>query len=191
MTEVESVESIGPVENGITVWEGAVRDKARNQCSNCGSGDRLRVQLIVPIPAGGRYIVSNGVLLCRTCDMARQSVPVSGPQSNRWPINLWISRALHDRIQDVIKTKNGFRSMSSMARFLIDRYVSDEGLFDDLEQYQDAGNDVKINLWVDKDTYEIFHSKLKRRGVTVTDAVKALIRMYDSGAGAVVNGRKQ
>jgi hypothetical protein len=45
---------------------------------------------------------------------------------------------------------------------------------------------VKLNVWVDRDRYDQFQAMLQNRGVTVTDGLKSLIRMYELEAGAVV-----
>jgi len=169
------------------LWEREVRVRAQNKCSNCGSDDRLRVHMIVPLEAGGHFVESNGVLLCRTCDMAKDFSP--GVKSGRWPVNIWVSRRLYDRIQETIQVKNGVKSMSSLARYLISKYITDEDSFDDLEQYQESGNDVKINVWVDKDKYETFQVLLKRRGMTVTDALKALITVWHGEGVHFKNGK--
>jgi hypothetical protein len=78
--------------------------------------------------------------------------------------------------------------MSAFIRYLIGKYVADDSFFDDLEQYQDSGNEVKINVWVERSRYDVFQAKLKKRGMTVTDGLKALIRVFDD---ETVNGRKR
>jgi hypothetical protein len=58
------------------------------------------------------------------------------------------------------------------------KYIVDEARFDDLERHQDSGADVKINVWVDVDAYTTFRQLVDARGLTVTDAVKSLILVY-------------
>jgi len=62
------------------------------------------------------------------------------------------------------------------------RYLQSEKQFDDLEQYQDVEgvDDVKINAWVPKATYDTFKIMLDRRGMSVTEALKALVMVYES-----------
>jgi len=169
-----------------SAWKQAVRIKCRSRCSNCGSTDKLRVRMIVPEEAGGKMIESNGVVLCRVCEMAAGSIPSGSRGYDRRLISFWVSRNLHSRILEAVSAKNGFRSMGSLIRYLMSQYISDEQRFDDLEQYQDSGSEVKLNVWVDRDRYEDFRSMLQNRGVTVTDGLKSLFRMYDLEAGAIM-----
>lgn len=167
-------------------WEHLIRTKCRNKCANCGSTDRLRVRMIVPKEAGGQLEPHNGALLCRACEMAMDSVGRTTKERARRPINFWVSRRLHNRLKNGVRTRNGFTSMGSLVRYLVGSYVTDEGRFDDLEQYQEEGADVKINVWVEADSYGEFKELLVNRGMTVTDAVKALIRMYEAEAEPLV-----
>ena len=174
------VEFISPTESDEKAhFEQRVREFAKDRCLNCGGIDRTRVSLIVPESAGGTYSTSNGVLLCRPCEMAAESVRQSRyHEQPRRILNFWVSRKLYNRIQAGTETKNGFNSVSALVRYLMSKYIVDEGRFDDLEQYQDAGADVKINVWVDMPSYATFKTLVDKRGITVTDAVKNLILMY-------------
>lgn len=175
-----------------TEWEKFIWDRNRGRCSNCGSEDRLRVKMVVPIEAGGKLVESNGVLLCRTCEMAAEAANAAGGAGSvRRPVNFWVSRSLYDRIQEGIKTRNGFSSMGSLIRYLMTKYVLDEHRFDDLESYQDSGADVKINVWVPMDGYSTFKQLIDKRGMTVTDGIKALVRMYESEAEPLVSRRSE
>lgn len=160
-------------------FEQQVREACKDRCSNCGGEDRTRVVMIVPVDAGGQHVVSNGALLCRPCEMAAESL-VSGKrrEQDRRILNFWVSRKLYDRIQKSTSTKDGFNSVSSLVRYLMSKYIFDEARFDDLEQYQDSGADVKINVWVDIGSYATFKRLVDKRGMTVTDAVKSLILVY-------------
>lgn len=171
-------------------WEEKVRERCRDKCSNCGGTDRLKVGMIVPVEAGGQYVESNGCLVCRACEMASEAVRNQGPDSDRRPLNFWVSRRFYDSIQHNLATKNGFRSMGSLVRYLMSTYVGDESRFDDLTNYQDSGANVKINVWVSRETYAVFKGMLDKRGVTVTDAVKALVMMYEDEAAPVVRRKK-
>lgn len=161
------------------VWEEQVRENNRNRCSNCGNTDRLKVRMIVPPEAGGQYVVSNGVVLCRTCEVAADSAKSKKTDARR-PINFWVPRALYNALQDRAKD-SAFQSMASLVRYLMTKYVEDETRFDDLEQYQEIpGADVKINVWVDGTVYAAFKEKVNARDLTVTDALKALIKMFEA-----------
>lgn len=160
-----------------------IRDKYRNRCLNCGSDHKLKVKLVVPLEAGGRKIESNGILVCRACEMSSETIaPLVGTQGERRMINFWVSRRIHDRMTNGMATSRGIRSMSSLVRYLMVSFVDDVARFDDLEQYQQDGDqsDVKVNVWVPKDQYKTFHRLVNERGLTVTDAIKGLIQMFDT-----------
>ena len=101
--------------------------------------------------------------------------------ANNRPINFWTSRKLFNRMENGVCSDNGFKSKSALIRYLMNKYISDEGQFDDLEQYQDCveADAAKVNAWVPKDTYETFKARMDRRGMSVTDAIKALIMVFD------------
>lgn len=173
-------------------WEELVREAFKDRCSNCGGEDRLRVRMVVPEAAGGHRVVSNGILLCRPCELASESLSREPARdAQRRILNFWVSRKLYDRIQHGLVTRNGFNSVSSLVRFLMSKYVIDEARFDDLEQYQDVGTDVKINVWVDTSAYSTFKQLVDKRGMTVTDAVKSLVMMYESQAEPLMQKRSE
>lgn len=165
-------------ENWVTrAWE-----RARNQCTNCGGTDRLRLSLVVPEEAGGKETASNATILCRSCDVARSMLsrpgaPASGKDAR--PINFWVSRRLYTTLQNGLSTRYGFKSVASLVRFLMSKYVADAQRFDDVLHYQDQGSEVKINVWVPRDSYAVFKELATRNGGTVTDTLKGLIRMYE------------
>ena len=179
----------GTGEPAEATWVTQVFERAQHRCSNCGGADRLKAKLIVPESAGGQKTVSNGFLICRPCEMAseivsRSASPASG--SSTRPINFWMSRSLHSKITNGLSHRYGFRSVSSLVRFLMAKYVSDVERFDDVAQFQDEGSDVKVNVWVPRDTYDTFKSLVDKNGLTVTDALKGMIRMYEIQADRVV-----
>lgn len=145
--------------------------------------------MVVPLEAGGQYVEFNGVLLCRSCEMASETYAKSAVPTERL-LNFWVSRKLSDRLQLGLKTASGFNSMGSLIRYLLAKYVEDESRFDDLELYQDRGADVKINVWVEKDRYNTFKAMLDKRGITVTDAIKSLIVMYQEQAEPLMGPRE-
>lgn len=164
-------------------WTSRVWEACGGKCSNCGSTHRLKVEMIVPKVAGGQEVVSNGTLLCRTCELAREigskvSSPASGGHTR--PINFFVSQDLHGKLKNGLGAEYGFRSVSSLIRFLMSQFVADANRFDDLALYQDGGSDVKVNVWVGRDMYDTFKAITDRNGMTVTDTLKGLIRMYES-----------
>lgn len=169
-------------------FQRSVLDRSAHQCDNCGSQDRVRARMVVPEEAGGLYRESNGIALCRTCDMARESVARDADKNRGYVVSVWMSKGLRERVAAVLGP-NGFRSWSSLTRYLMSKYVMEEKIFDDLEQYQDFDSEVKVTVRVDQDRYSTFAAMLKRRGLTVTEALKGLYLMYSSDAGAVINRR--
>lgn len=170
-------------------WATRVSIACGNKCSNCGSDHRLKVRMIVPEEAGGERVVSNGTLLCRTCELAREiSLKIPQPASGEHtrPINFFVSQELHGKLQNGLATDYGFRSVSALIRFLMSKFVRDSDEFDDLAMYQDGGSDVKVNVWVGRDVYASFKALTDKQGVTVTETLKGLIRMYESEARRIV-----
>jgi hypothetical protein len=161
-------------------WTKDVMHQHQERCGNCGGTDRLKVHMVVPEEAGGKLEGTNGTVLCRTCEMAKESVERSARGAERRPVNFWVSRKLYTRIDESLRTRNGFVSIGSLVRYLMTKYVVDPARFDDIERYQDFGGaDVKLNVWVDADTYETFREVLAQQRMTVTEALKALIQVYD------------
>lgn len=156
-------------------WEQKILERANDKCSNCGSTHKVRVKPVVPIEVGGKLSAENGTTLCRACEMAADVVASSSAGAAQRPVNFWVSRRLYDKI----KSLNGFKSTGSLIRFLMSKYVVDAARFDDLGQWQEDGTDVKINVWVDKGVYGTFKTLVNDNGLTVTDALKALVRMYE------------
>lgn len=155
-------------------WEQRVLERTGGHCANCGGEDRVRVRMIIPPEAGGQRVETNGVALCRPCELASESMR-SG-SSDRRLVNFWVSRDLYDWIQG----DTGFSSMGALVRYLAAKYITDEQRFDDLEQHQDVGTDVKLNVWIEADRYATFKTMVDKRGMTVTDAFKALLRVFQT-----------
>lgn len=172
-------------------WEKLVLDRHRGKCDNCGSDIRVRVRAIVPVEVGGEYTLSNGTTLCRSCDLVVDSRARESKGDEKQPVNFWVSRRLHDRILKSFESRNGFVGMGPLVRFVMAKYVLDEDRFDDLEQYQDEGTDVKVNLLADGKTYDSFKRLVNKRGLTVTDAVKSLLVMYQEEAVPLMKERKE
>lgn len=185
--ETEAPKSELEVVRGDTqrAWESVVLAEARGKCANCGSEDRLRARMVVPDVAGGKLTPSNGIVLCRTCELAMDSASrYVEPGQMKRPVNFWVSKKLYDRLHDESE-KTSFKSMAGLVRFLMTKYVSDPDRFDDLAQYQDVGTDVKVNVWVESGIYSRFKELVDRRGSTVTDALKGLIGMFENEASAL------
>lgn len=167
-----------PIAGDETVWRKAVLEHYRSRCSNCGGTERVTVLAHVPFEAGGTRAVSNGFTLCRTCELVTRSVQ-EGKSGDRRPINFWISRALDRSLSELVEGgKSQFRSIGSLVRSLIEVYLHDPERFDDLEFYQDAGSDVKVNAWVDAEQYDRFREVVLQQGLTMTDVLKALIMQF-------------
>ena len=94
-------------------WESTVLGEARGKCANCGSEDRLRPRMVVPEVAGGKLIPSNGIVLCRTCELAMDSAGrYVEPGQMKRPVNFWVSKKLYDRLQNESE-KTAFKSMAA------------------------------------------------------------------------------
>lgn len=179
----------GTIEPVDFQWEQTVRERAKDRCDNCGGEDRTSAHMVVPAEAGGRRVPSNGILLCRPCEMAAGAVDKKTKSGERRILNFWVSRKLYDSLQTGMETRKGFSSVSALIRFLMSMYVSNEQRFDDLERYQDTGADVKINVWVDFSQYSSFKTLVDKNGLTVTDALKSLIMLYEQDGEPLVQKR--
>lgn len=179
MADNQQAEAVETVKADPKVaWTQAVWDACRGKCSNCGGTDKLRVRMIVPEEAGGRLVATNGALLCRPCDLANSSSPQQ--ESTLRPINFWVSDQLYNALQQT--ARGTFNSMAALIRFLMQKFVSDPDRYDDLAQYQDQGTNVKVNVWVESDRYAAFKTLVDAHGLTVTDALKSLVLMYEAEA---------
>ena len=161
----------------------------KDKCKNCGGTGKLAERLIVPEAIGGPKTNDNTIVLCRACEMAIDATIYSASDDQRRAINFWVDTALYDHLNTQLKTHHGFPSMGSLVRYLMDKYVEQPDRFDDLDQYQPASADVKINVWVDKNKYTEFKRMVDAAGTTVTDAIKSLITMYASEAEILLKTR--
>ena len=176
------------------LWERKVRHHFRDRCGNCGTEVRLKVRMVIPLDAGGQLRVSNGTLLCRACEMAREASSHRKGESKSRPINFHVSKDLNDRMEHGIETYNGFHSKAGLVRALMTRYVEENSRFDDLELFQDDASPgsakVKINIWAPNELYEDFKALADTRGFTVTATLKSLIIMYEAQVEPLVRRRK-
>jgi len=60
-------------------------------------------------------------------------------------------------------------------RAMIASFITQPELYEDLQNWQDSGSAVKVNGWIDGSQYEIFKSMCRDRGLSYTDALKALL----------------
>lgn len=174
-------------------WQQEVWARCKNKCSGCGSTAKLTLKLIVPEVAGGQRAPANAYIICRACEIATDASRPKMRHANNRPINFWVSRRLFERMNNGLCSDTGFKSKSALIRYLMGKYIGSEKQFDDLEQYQDTegADDAKVNAWVPKDTYETFKTLLDRRGMTVTDAIKALVMVYEDEKDREQNGEGQ
>ena len=174
-------------EQKMHLFQQALLERAKDMCSNCGSDHKVRARMIVPLEAGGKFSFDNGTTLCRACEMAAAVVSLSTKGDAKRPVNFWVSHRMYDKV----KKLNGFNSTGSLVRFLMEKFVEGASQFDDLHLWQEEGTDMKINVWVDKAVYASFKEVVNARGLTVTDAFKALIRMYEEESEPLVQMKKQ
>ena len=171
---------------GLSAKEWAARIWARSsqKCENCGATQRLRLLMVVPVEAGGQYVLRNGIVLCRTCEVAKDRASRSKPTDQR-PINFWLSRGLYDRLRANLGAE--FRSMAALVRYLMGLYVDGHlsGAYEDVLQYQDTESDMKVNVWVDSEAYRKFKAACDHNGATVTAVLRGLIKMYDFEMGRI------
>jgi hypothetical protein len=190
----------GPPESGETelevvvgdarrAWEKAVLEAGHDLCGNCGSDDRVRVRMVVPEDAGGKFVLGNGIALCRACDLTMDlTTRYTEPVQRKRPVNFWVSSALYKRLH-AGSEKTSFRSMAGLIRFLMTKYVTDHTRFDDLSNYQDTGTDVKVNVWVEDGIYARFKELADRNGLTVTSALKGLLGMFEMEAAVILEDK--
>lgn len=156
-------------------WEKLVLSRHRSTCANCGGSDKVRPRLIVPEENGGKFVLTNGVALCRACDMVSELK--SKPDDEKRPVNIWISSDLHRWLKAFVEDA-GFASISGFVRNLLEVFNDSPDRFEDLDLYQDDGSDVKLNLWLSKPAFDRFKQELDERGMTITDGIKSLMKLH-------------
>ena len=168
------------------LWSLTVFDAAHGRCANCGGEHKLKPRLIVPEEAGGKLLLANSVLLCRACELASSVSPKKLAEQERRLVNIWVSDRLYKKLQDR-RDVGHTSSMGALVRYMMGRYVAEQGRFDDLASYQDAGSDVRLNIWVESNLYATFKTLVDGQGLTVTSALKALFCMYEAEASPLVD----
>lgn len=157
-------------------FEAQVRTAHGQRCVGCGNTDRTRVRLVVAEAAGGSRTLANAVLICRTCEFheARVQATEGGP-APRTLLNFWVSAEL----QAWMQAHAPFQGVSALVRYLIGLYVeSPPERFDDLLLYQNASAEVRSFVWVPADLHATFKARARKEGLTLTQALIALILLY-------------
>jgi len=67
---------------------------------------------------------------------------------------------------------------------MITSFITQPELYEDLQSWQDAGSDVKVNGWVDGAQYEVFKGMCQERNLSYTDALKGLLLVAVDGYGS-------
>lgn len=160
----------------LTEWKKQVLERDAHTCVNCERTSHIAACFIIPPEAGGRLRTQNGVTICRECRMAAESSRVL-PQriDNKTPINFLISKNLHAAVDNHVHNNSTYGSVSALVRHMIASFITMPELYEDLQQWQDEGSDVKVNGWVDGAQYETFKRMCQERGISYTDAFKGLL----------------
>lgn len=171
-----------PEISGEAEWKAKVLERDGGSCVNCNSQDKVAACFVVPVEVGGNLRVSNGVTVCRECKIAAESSRVL-PQriDNKTPINFLISDKLHKTVNKYVHNGSRFGSVSALMRSMISSYIAQPELFEDLQSWQDAGSDVKVNGWVDGLQYQVFKGMCRTKGISYTDALKGLLLVAIDG----------
>lgn len=167
---------------GLGEWKTAVLSRDSGACVNCGSTEKVAACFVVPMEVGGNLRSSNGVTVCRECRISAESSRVL-PQriDNKTPINFLISSGLHKSVNRYVHEGSGFGSLSALIRSMISSFIMQPELYEDLQNWQDSGSDIKVNGWVCGQTYTIFRGMCRSRGISYTDALKALLLVAVDG----------
>ena len=64
---------------------------------------------------------------------------------------------------------------------MISSFIAQPELYEDIQGWQDVGSDVKVNGWVDGLQYQIFKNMCRNKGISYTDALKALLLVAVDG----------
>jgi hypothetical protein len=163
-------------------WKDKVLERDGGRCVNCSGEDKVAACFVVPVEVGGNLRVSNGVTVCRECKIAAESSRIL-PQriDNKTPINFLISDKLHKTVNRYVHNGSKFGSVSALMRSMISSYIAQPELFEDLQMWQDNGSDVKVNGWVDGLQYQTFKGMCRSKGISYTDALKALLLVAIDG----------
>jgi hypothetical protein len=166
----------------LAEWKEKVLERDDRKCVNCEKHKRVAVCFIIPPEAGGFLRTSNGVVICRDCRISAESARVLPARiENKAPINFFVSRKLHTHVDAFVHNGSKFGSVSVLVRRMIYSFITEPDLYDDLEQWQDRGSEVRINGWVDGQQYEVFKAICSDRGMSYTDTLKGLLLVAVEG----------
>ena len=170
---------------GAVAWREEVLEE-RRLCANCGAQHRLVVRPIVPFRQGGKQQLSNATVVCRDCDILRVGpLPAPAPK-NRRLANFWVSAQFHQDLTATLELGyGGVRTVASLCRNLVAKYVADPDAYDDVGGYQDRGMGVKITFQVDADDAEELKAVAQTHTLSMTDALKGLIMLYIERVGSI------
>ena len=154
-------------------WVTQVYNRFNNKCGNCGSTERLSVRLIVPIEDGGQQVATNGVVLCRACDLAAGRKPKPGASSFSYPFNFYLSAELHAFLAEHPRVVSAGKA--SFLRDTIEVFLDEPERFRDILQYQDDKADCKVNFHLPSEQFEKFRLCTKQYGSNPTEMLRALL----------------
>ena len=176
--------SPGPMSDvsSLRDWKQKVLERDENACLNCSSRSKVAVCFIIPPEVGGHLRIGNGVTVCRECRLKAESARVL-PQriDNKTPVNFLMSKALHQYIHQYVHNGSRFGTVSALMRTMISSFITQPEMYEDLQVWQDAGSDVKVNGWVDGAQYEVFKGMCRDKGLSYTDALKGLLLVAVDG----------
>lgn len=176
--------SPGPMSDvsSLRGWKDGVLERDEKACVNCGSRSKVAACFIIPPEVGGHLRIGNGVTICRECRLKAESARVL-PQriDNKTPVNFLMSTLLHQTVHKYVHNGSRFGTVSALMRTMISSFITQPELYEDLQSWQDAGSDVKVNGWVDGAQYEVFKTMCRDRNLSYTDALKGLLLVAIDG----------
>ena len=170
-------------------WTEAVLVTSGGKCANCGSDHKVSPRLIVPEDVGGRRTLSNSVVLCRACELASGALPKRVGSGENRLVTVWVSSALYEGLHRRVQAGHA-KSIGALVRYLMQKYTEAHDRFDDLPM-QEAVGSVRLNIWVDSEEYRVFKAKVNEYGLSVTDAIKAMCRLYDAEAVPLIEAARR
>lgn len=165
-------------------WVTEVFQRFNNKCGNCGATERLTVRMIVPLEVGGQEVATNGVLLCRICDIVSGLTPKPGAVSFSRPFNFYVSQSLFEFITERGKVNRG---VADFLRQMIDTYLGDPLRYDDILQYQDSDSAVKINFHLPSEQFDRLRAHAVAMGSNVTEVLRGLLLWLQDQKGSKSN----
>lgn len=147
-------------------------ERADKGCDGCGTlRATLQMHFVVPLEDGGALIDSNVVLLCMRC-LLRGSDRRGSRQGELAFVTFWVSQRLSQRVLRLVE-KHRVASINSLINARIRHHMEDPSSLE--PELQDVGTDTKLLARVDNEVYSGFKRDIESRGLTVTDAIKALL----------------